>query len=77
MVTEVFPYLRPSAHAGNAGNVGNIGNEHDLVDCRAKTLVIKVILVTDEFPYLRPSAHAGNKDNAGKFGNIGNKHSKI
>ena len=50
------------------------------MDCRAKTLVIKVILVTDEFPYLRPSAHAahaGNKDNAGKFGNIGNKHSKI
>ena len=47
------------------------------MDCRAKTLVIKVILVTDEFPYLRPSAHAGNKDNTGKFGNIGNKHSKI
>ena len=31
LVTDEFPYLRPSAHAvnkDNAGNVGNIGNEH-------------------------------------------------
>ena len=48
------------------------------MDCRAKTLVtkvIKVIFVTEEFPYLRPSAHVGNKDNAGNVGNIGNEHS--
>jgi len=49
------------------------------MDCRAKTLVtkvIKVILVTEEFPYQRPSAHVGNKDNAGNVGNIGNEHSQ-
>ena len=49
------------------------------MDCRAKTLVtkvIKVILVTEEFTYLRPSAHVGNKDNAGNVRNIGNEHSQ-